>query len=204
MIVLYVCSKLETINNYWEKEFTKEYKVNIINNNFFDFKKEFEFNDILILDLEQFSSIDESLIFFNNIPKTLKAIALVDEPKLAHGAYMIKKGYKSYLGKKTNKIIVKQALKTVIDGNIWLYPELMNYIIKHININSDENRSSDALEKLTTKEQNVANLVADGLSNKDISIKLEIQLVTVKKHISSIFTKLNIKDRVALAILINK
>jgi DNA-binding NarL/FixJ family response regulator len=79
----------------------------------------------------------------------------------------------------------------------------MNYIIKHIQTNKEQNNSSDIMSKLSTKEQKVANLVADGLSNKDIAQKLDVQLVTVKKHIGSIFSKLNIKDRVSLALLVN-
>ena len=122
---------------------------------------------------------------------------------LAHGAIFIKNGFKSYLGKKTSKIIIDQAIKTVIDGNIWIYPQLMNFIIQNIHIDKKEKSSSEVLDNLSQKEQNVANLVAQGYPNKDIAQDLGIQLVTVKKHISSIFIKLNIKDRVALAILIN-
>ncbi len=202
--MIYVCSKSQNINSYWKNEFGQNYVIETIDEGFFDFDRDFNNDDLVILDLEQFTSVEDQMSFFDTIPKGLKTIALVTEPKLAHGAYVIKKGFKSYLGIKTNKLIIEQVIKTVIDGNVWLYPELMNYIIKHININSDQNRSSEALNKLSTKEQAVANLVSDGLSNKDIAQKLDVQLVTIKKHVSSIFTKLNIKDRVALAILINR
>lgn len=202
--MIYVCSKSQNINSYWKNEFGHNYVIETIDEGFFDFDRDFNNDDLVILDLEQFTSVEDQMSFFDTIPKGLKTIALVTEPKLAHGAYVIKKGFKSYLGIKTNKLIIEQVIKTVIDGNVWLYPELMNYIIKHININSDQNRSSEALNKLSTKEQAVANLVSDGLSNKDIAQKLDVQLVTIKKHVSSIFTKLNIKDRVALAILINR
>ena len=202
--MIYVCSKSDNINNYWKKEFGSNYTIELIDESYFDFDREFNNDDLVILDIEQFKTVEEQMSFFDSIPKGLKTVALVNEPKLAHGAYVIKKGFKSYLGIKTNKLIIEQVLKTVIGGNVWLYPELMNYIIKHININSDENRSSDALDKLSSKEQAVANLVSDGLSNKEVAQKLDVQLVTIKKHVSSIFAKLNIKDRVALAILINR
>ena len=202
--MIYVCSNSKNINNYWENEFRKNYTIELIDNSYFDFQREFNNDDLLILDLEQFDNVEKQISFFNSIPKSLKTIALVNEPKLAHGAYMIKKGFKSYLGVKTNKLIIEQVIKTVLDGNVWLYPELMSYIIKHININSEENRSSDAFDKLSKKEKIVANFVSDGLSNKEIAQKLDLQLVTIKKHVSSIFNKLNVKDRVALAILINR
>ena len=121
---------------------------------------------------------------------------------MAHGAFLIKKGFKSYLGKNTSEIITIQSITTVMDGDVWLYPQLMSYIIKHISL-SHKDESLKSLDNLTVKEQNVANLVSRGYSNKDIAQNLGIQLVTVKKHIGSIFVKLNVKDRVALAILIN-
>lgn len=202
--MLYICSKLEKIQNFWSKEFEKDYDVKSVQYDFFDFNKNFENDDMVVLDLDQFSKVEDSITFFNSLPKTLKVIAIIEEPKLAHGTYIIKKGFKSYLSKKTSKFIVDQVLRTVKEGNVWLYPELMSYIIKHVNLNNEQKNTSNLLAKLSSKEQEVANLVAEGLSNKEISAKLDIQLVTVKKHISSIFTKLNVKDRVSLAILINK
>ena len=202
--MLYVCSKQENINNYWVSEFNTRYGVKLISSGFFDFKHDFKNDDLLILDLEQFDTLDEIIEYFNSIPKILKSIAVVDEPKLAHGTYIIKKGFKSYLGKKTSKHIIEQAISTVKDGNVWLYPELMNYIIKNISVNSENTDSEKILEKLTLKEKTVANHVADGLSNKEIAQVLDVQLVTVKKHIGNIFLKLNVKDRVALAILLNR
>jgi DNA-binding NarL/FixJ family response regulator len=202
--MLYICSKLEVINNYWIQEFDKRYSVKSVDIEYFTFDNEIDAEDIFVLDIDQFKTNDDLIDYLKSIPKSLKVVAILDEPKLAHGTFMIKKGLKSYLGKKTSKLIVDQALNTVKNGNVWLYPELMNYIIKHINLNSEHKETSDQLSKLSTKEQQVANLVADGLSNKEISQTLDIQLVTVKKHISSIFNKLNIKDRVSLAILVNK
>jgi len=202
--MLYVCSKQENISNYWLSEFNTKYGVKLIKSSFFDFKNDFKNDDIFILDLEQFETLDKIIEYFNYIPKTLKTVAIVDEPKLAHGTYIIKKGFKSYLGKKTNKLIIDQVINTVKNGNVWIYPELMSYIIKHISINNENTDSSQQLEKLTPKEQAVANHVADGLSNKEIAQVLDIQLVTVKKHIGNIFLKLNVKDRVALAILLNR
>jgi len=202
--MIYIYSQLEIINDYFKREFGKKYDITVINDSFFDFNNEFKSDDIVIVDITSFETVEDVLKYFDTIPKSLRVIALTDEPKLAEGAYLIKKGFKSYLSIRTNKVIIEQVINTVQGGNVWLYPELMNYIIKHININSDQNRSSEALEKLSSKEKQVANYVADGMSNKEIAKALDVQLVTVKKHISSIFSKLNVKDRVALAILIRK
>jgi len=201
--MLYICSKQPVIQDYWKKEFGKKYNIKIVEIDFFYFEQDFTNQDILILDIDQFETVESVIEYFSSLPKTLKTIAILNEPKLAHGTYLIKKGFKSYIGKKTSKLIVDKAIATVKEDNVWLYPELMNYIIKHISTTSDKSNASSIMSKLSAKEQEVANLVADGLSNKEIAQKLNVQIVTIKKHISSIFTKLNIKDRVSLAVLIN-
>ena len=202
--MIYISSKIEFIQRYWKTVFGKKFDIDTINFDSFDFGQEFTNDDLLVLDLDQFDSVEDILKSFSKVPKSLKTIAVIEDAKLAHGAYMVKKGFKSYLGKKTSNLIVEQAIRTVMGGNVWLYPELMNYIIKHINVNAEENRSGEILEKLSIKEQEVANLVAEGMSNKEIAEALDVQLVTVKKHIGNIFSKLNVKDRVSLALLINK
>ena len=185
--MIYISSKIENINNYWKKNFGVKYGTKTIDNDFFDFEQEFNNEDIFILDIDQFDTLEDIFKFFNNLPKSLNVIAILDSPRLAHGAFLIKKGFKSYLGKKTSKIIVEQAIKTVIEGNIWLYPQLMNFIIKNIEVSNTEVDTTVNLDILTQKEQDIANLVAQGYSNKEISQSLGIQLVTVKKHIGNIF-----------------
>ena len=202
--MIYINSEYDNIQEYWIKHYTKKYNTKIIDSDFFDYENKFYEKDIIILDIDQFSQIDDVVEYFEMIPKSLKVIALTNQPKLAQGAFFIKKGFKSYLGKNTSKIIIDKAIETVISGNVWIYPQLMNFIIKNISISTQDDQKSKSLDELSAKEQNVANLVAQGFSNKEISQDLGIQLVTVKKHISSIFVKLNIKDRVALAILINQ
>ncbi len=51
---------------------------------------------------------------------------------------------------------------------------------------------------LTNREGQVADLVADGLSNRDIANQLGIALSTVETHIASIFAKLGIDSRISL------
>ncbi|RLA71885.1 MAG: hypothetical protein DRG78_24600 [Epsilonproteobacteria bacterium] len=201
--MIYINSKVDEAKDYLKKQIDRKYSIKYIEDDFFNLKKEFYEKDILILDIDQFNTIENVIEYFNTIPKFLKVIAFSQNLKLAQGTIFIKNGFKSYLGNKTSKLIFAQAIKTVIDGSVWLYPQLMNFIIKNINIDTQNNNSSQFLDKLSAREQNVANFVSQGYSNKDISQKLGIQLVTVKKHIGSIFLKLNVKDRVALAILIN-
>ena len=56
------------------------------------------------------------------------------------------------------------------------------------------------MEKLSRREQQVADAAARGLSNRQIAAELQISSETVKRHLSSIYSKLALPGRVVLAI----
>jgi DNA-binding NarL/FixJ family response regulator len=56
------------------------------------------------------------------------------------------------------------------------------------------------VESLTTRERQVADAIARGLSNKQIGAEFGISAETVKRHLASIYSKLAIPGRVALAV----
>lgn len=58
----------------------------------------------------------------------------------------------------------------------------------------------DVGERLTAREQQIAEAAARGLSNKEIGAEYGISPETVKRHLASIYSKLALRGRVALAI----
>ena len=202
--MIYLYSNSSVIQSTFKNDILNNNLIQIIDLEYFKTVDTLTRQDVLILDIDEFNSLEKIIERFTTLPKLLKVIAIIQKPHLSHGAFLIKKGFKSYIGKDTKKEIINMAIESVLNGNVWLYPQLMNYIIKHISIDTEEYTSSEILEKLSEKEQEVALLVADGLSNKEIALSLNVQLVTIKKHISHIFSKLEIKDRLSLALLINQ
>ncbi len=61
----------------------------------------------------------------------------------------------------------------------------------------------EALKSLTRREQEVARLVGNGASNKDIARQLAISDRTVKTHLTAIFDKLQVQDRLQLALRVS-
>lgn len=55
--------------------------------------------------------------------------------------------------------------------------------------------------KLTPREREVLQLIAQGMSNKRIAAAMGIAEKTVKTHAGSVFAKLNVRDRVQAALL---
>jgi len=65
-----------------------------------------------------------------------------------------------------------------------------------------EDRHALQDEELTDAEWRIAEVVAEGLSNKEIAAELEISIRTVEKHISNILSKKNFDNRVEIARLV--
>lgn len=202
--MIYLISNSDKVKSIFKEDLLQNDLFKEVESDFFVLNEHTSTQDILILDLDIFDTLEKLMYYFIKLPKELKIIGMIDKPHLSHGAFLIKKGFKSYIGKDTSKDIINIALDSVKAGNVWLYPQLMNFIIEHVSLNTEEEISSEVFNKLSQKEKEVAVLVSEGLSNKEIAEKLDVQLVTVKKHIGHIFIKLDIKDRLSLALLINK
>ncbi len=88
------------------------------------------------------------------------------------------------------------AVRTVADGGALLAPSITRRLIgqfaEHL---AHDTRVSSRLERLTNREREVLAAIARGLNNTEISEKLFIGAATVKSHVSSILTKLGLRDR---------
>ena len=88
------------------------------------------------------------------------------------------------------------AVRTVADGGALLAPSITRRLIgqfaEHL---AHDTRVSSRLERLTSREREVLAAIASGLNNTEISEKLFIGAATVKSHVSSILSKLGLRDR---------
>jgi len=125
-------------------------------------------------------------------------------PDLDEGELLLSHDIGGYGNANMSDDVFLQAIEVIESGNVWLYPDLMANIIKKVNKLNSENETPKIFEVLTPREKEVALLVSKGERNHTIADHLDISQNTVKLHISSIFEKLNIKSRVALAILFSK
>ena len=61
---------------------------------------------------------------------------------------------------------------------------------------------ADVLDGLSAREREVAEAVAQGLSNKEIALRLALTERTVKAHLAAVFDKLGVRDRLQLVVKI--
>jgi DNA-binding NarL/FixJ family response regulator len=108
-------------------------------------------------------------------------------------------GAKGYVLKATRLSAVADAVQTVASGGIWIDPTLPRKIFTIFQRQStrDATSSENGLAGLTRRELEVLASVAQGISNQEIGKKLCISEQTVKTHLTRIFAKLEVKNRLA-------
>jgi len=157
----------------------------------------------LLLDLNAIKDTQKYFFEYIKLLPTCKAIfALSRKPNFKDGTHLLSLGIKGYGNINMPKINIRDALYVIRNGNIWLYPEFLQMMITSYSKNLHE-VNQEELDLLSEREQEIASLIRKGLSNKEIANHSNITERTVKAHLSSIYEKLNIKDRVALVIKLN-
>jgi DNA-binding NarL/FixJ family response regulator len=108
-------------------------------------------------------------------------------------------GVAGFLEKQTSAEILTQAIREVAKGNTFFSPA----IAKRLRDNQSKPRDRDGLLKanstrLTSRESEVLQLVAEGSANKQVAAELGISIKTVEKHRQHLMDKLNIHDTAGL------
>jgi DNA-binding NarL/FixJ family response regulator len=93
------------------------------------------------------------------------------------------------------------CLRHVAEGRKWLPSNIVQPAISRA---SAAARRTSPFELLTRREKEVARLIADGLSNKDVAARLALSEGTVKMHLHTIYSKLGVDNRTAVAILFTR
>ena len=104
---------------------------------------------------------------------------------------MLESGADGYLLKNISGDELFTALSQVLEGKTYLNTELQQLFLKGM-------RDQKNIPLLTKKEKEVLNLIAAGLTNKDIAIKLKIGEETIKSHRKNIMNKFDIHNTAEL------
>ena len=112
----------------------------------------------------------------------------------------LKYGASGYLLKDSSYDLIYEGIKASMKGNVVVHPEVANKII--LSGPQEEMNNDQAADEfgLSEKEVNIIKEVANGLSNKEIGEKLYLTEGTIKNNITTILSKLSLRDRTQLAI----
>jgi len=110
-------------------------------------------------------------------------------------------GASGFLVKDASRDRILEGIRTVAAGSALASPSVTQRLIERFAASPGSVSPSPALAQLTTRELEVLTLMARGRSNAELATELFVSEKTAKTHVSSILSKLGVRDRVHAVIL---
>ena len=145
--------------------------------------------DLLLLDLGMERN---SLIDIHKLAAQVPVIVVTASEQPGDALEAIRSGARAVVLKCFAAQTLMDAIRSVAAGHVWMPPALQDHMAANL-------RESDH-DPVTQREREIIREVALGLRNAEVARKLFISEVTVKRHLSNIFQKLGIRDRVELTL----
>jgi DNA-binding NarL/FixJ family response regulator len=118
----------------------------------------------------------------------------------------LRAGASGFLVKDTPPAEIINAVRVVASGEAIISPSVTRTLISHFGDTEASARRREAAERLaalTDREREVAAAIGTGASNAEAAASLFMSEATVKAHVSRLFTKLEVTNRVQIAILVH-
>ena len=110
----------------------------------------------------------------------------------------LRAGARGYLLKGSEGDATLRAIRTIAEGGTTFSPGIAGRVMQYFA--GGKPKTAEPFPELTEREREILALLAQGLSNAEIAEELTISLKTVRNHISNIFNKLQVSDRLQAAL----
>lgn len=160
--------------------------------------------DIILMDLNMpiMDGIEASHLIAKQNPE-IKVLVLTSFSDRSHIVPALQAGSIGYMLKDVEPDQLAEAIRSAYKGNVQLHPDIASALFSQAMPQpavAATHMGSDALDTLTPRETEVLKLLTHGMSNKEIANALTVAEKTVKTHVSSILSKLNLADRTQAAL----
>jgi two-component system, NarL family, response regulator len=145
--------------------------------------------DVLLLDLqmERWALSD-----IGDLVPATRVLVLTASESVENAIAAMRLGARAVVQKRFAVQTLMEAIRAVASGLVWMPPDLQAEIAAQW--------STSGSRQLTGREVEIVHYVAVGLRNAEIASRLSITETTVKTHLNNIFKKLEVRDRVELAV----
>jgi DNA-binding NarL/FixJ family response regulator len=164
--------------------------------------------DIILFELnleDQFTTeIISSLL---NVCETARLILVTatTDAKVIQNA--VEAGVMGVVFKTQSPEVLIKAIEKVNYGEVWLERSMIANVLSNLSHNKNhvrKNSDEENISQLSNREKEVIQLIAQGYKNKRISAQLCISETTVRHHLTSIYSKLGVSDRLELLIFAHR
>lgn len=154
--------------------------------------------DVLLLDISMPGGGLDAIPLILDVSPNQKIIMLTVSESSDDLLGALSRGAKGYALKGIGSKALAEIVRLVAIGESYVHPSLSARLLTRGAPNSSSQRSG--LDLLTNRERQVLQLVAEGMSNKLIALKLDLMEKTVKHHMTQILSKLQISNRTEAAL----
>ncbi|UCI30879.1 response regulator [Mesorhizobium sp. B4-1-4] len=113
-------------------------------------------------------------------------------------------GVRGYVLKGIGSRALADILRNVAAGESYLSPTLSARLLSDLQSLQPADGTTDRLRQLTGRQTEILRLVAEGLSNKEVALRLDLQEKTVKHHMTGVLSKLNVRNRTEAALMMRE
>jgi DNA-binding NarL/FixJ family response regulator len=149
--------------------------------------------------------VGRDLPAIQGLSRLTKILVLSDSPTTSEGISALKAGAKGYCRQNISTVLFKKAIKTVLQNQLWAGHEIVTKLVEEMIANSKHEmstaKSTPPFDCLSARKRQIADLVVEGATNKEIARRLNISEGAVKAHLTGMFRQLHISGRLALALL---
>lgn len=161
--------------------------------------------DILLLDISLPGGGLSAVTSILRLGTTTKIIMLTASDDERHVTAALDAGATGYLLKGIEATELVDAIRAVHDGQPYITPSLSSrMLIRSRKPREDAAAAVDLCTQLSTRERQLLEHAANGLTNSDIAARMQIPLATVKNSMSRIFDKLGVRNRAEAAAVMSK
>jgi DNA-binding NarL/FixJ family response regulator len=158
--------------------------------------------DVILIDSSEIVPVEFEL-FISTYCENIPTIVLTESQSAKVHQKFLLLGASGVVTKEQESSVMFKAIERVNADDLWFKREVMKDTLEKLlkeKHDAPEGIHSDKYTSLSDREREVLEKICLGMKNKEIADSLFITETTVRHHLTSIFGKLNIKSRLALAI----
>ncbi len=152
--------------------------------------------DIILLDVTMPGGGIEAAREIRNTCPFVKTVMLTASENERHVSDALQSGVSGYILKGSSGAELLQIIRAVRNAELYITPALAARLLTQIKQPTTETRGQADVSTLTYREEQVLQLLSQGLMNKEIAHKLGLTEKTVKHYMTELMQKLNARNRV--------
>jgi DNA-binding NarL/FixJ family response regulator len=164
--------------------------------------------DIILLKLDPFSSIGLEIIRkLSNASKTSRVILLAQHDEAQVLMKAVQEGVLGIILKTQTPETLIKAIRKVHAGEVWIERSMCANLLSELTTGQrliPQDPQTEAITLLSPRERQVIQQIGKGLKNNQIAKQLSLSETTVRHHLTAIYEKLGVTDRLELLVFAHR